>query len=80
MFLYVFDLLWVHGLDVRQMPLRSRKRLLRETMAYRGPLRLTPHRNERGEAMYAEVCRRGWEGVIAKRATAATPPPTRATG
>ena len=28
-FYYVFDLLWLDGLDVRRLPLRSRKRLLR---------------------------------------------------
>ena len=31
------------------------------------PLRL-PYRNEAGEAMFAEACANGWEGVIAKRA------------
>ena len=67
-FLYVFDLLWLDGRDVRDLPLRARKRLLRSALAYHGPVRLTPYRNEAGEALYAEACRKGWEGVIAKRA------------
>jgi bifunctional non-homologous end joining protein LigD len=29
---------------------------------------MTPHRNGDGEAFFAEACRKGWEGVIAKRA------------
>jgi bifunctional non-homologous end joining protein LigD len=67
-FFYVFDVLWLDGHDVRALPLRSRKRLLRGVLDFKGPVRLTPHRNRDGEAFYAEACRRGWEGLIAKRA------------
>jgi bifunctional non-homologous end joining protein LigD len=69
-FLYVFDLLWVDGRDVRGLPLRERKALLRRTLEFHGPVRYTPHRNAEGEALYEEACRRGWEGLIAKRADA----------
>ncbi len=31
-------------------------------------MRWTPYRNEAGEALFEEACRKGWEGVIAKRA------------
>lgn len=68
-FFYVFDLLWLDGYDIRALELRSRKRLLRTTLTYGDPLRLTTHRNRDGEAMFADACRRGWEGVIAKRAS-----------
>jgi bifunctional non-homologous end joining protein LigD len=57
--------------DVTALPLRDRKRVLRETLRFTGPLRLTSHRNAEGEAYYREACRRGWEGVIAKRASGA---------
>jgi DNA ligase D-like protein (predicted ligase) len=67
-YLYVFDLLWLDGYDVRGLPLRSRKRLLRSALDFHGPIRLTPHRNRDGEAFFAEACRKGWEGLIAKRA------------
>jgi DNA ligase D-like protein (predicted ligase) len=67
-FLYVFDLLWVDGYDVRKLPLRTRKRLLRAALDFKGHVRLVRHRNEHGEAYYEEACRKGWEGVIAKRA------------
>ncbi|MGI8571910.1 MAG: non-homologous end-joining DNA ligase [Solirubrobacteraceae bacterium] len=67
-FFYAFDLLWLEGHDVRQLPLRSRKRLLRDALEFHGPIRWTPHRNRDGEAMFAEACRKGWEGLIAKRA------------
>jgi ATP-dependent DNA ligase len=31
-------------------------------------VRLTPHRNGAGEQLFERACRKGWEGVIAKRA------------
>ena len=70
-FLYAFDLLWLDGYDVRQLDLRARKRLLRGALDWSDPLRLTAHRNREGEAMFADACRRGWEGVVAKRAASA---------
>jgi bifunctional non-homologous end joining protein LigD len=67
-FLYAFDLVWLDGHDLRELPLRSRKRLLRRALEFKGPVRLTPHRNGDGEAFFEEACRKGWEGLIAKRA------------
>jgi bifunctional non-homologous end joining protein LigD len=67
---YIFDLLYLDGYDVRPLSTRSRKRLLKEALSFGGPLRTTSHRNRDGEAYYAEACRRGWEGLIAKRADA----------
>jgi DNA ligase D-like protein (predicted ligase) len=66
-FFYVFDLLWLDGEDVRALPLRTRKRLLRDAIDWQDPLRFTQHRNADGEAFYAEACAKGWEGLIAKR-------------
>jgi DNA ligase D-like protein (predicted ligase) len=68
-FYYVFDILWLDGEDVRDRPLRERKALLKDALSFKGPVRLTPYRNEEGEAMFEEACRKGWEGVIAKRAS-----------
>lgn len=67
-FFYVFDLLWIDGYDVRALDLRSRKRLLRTALHFQDPLRLSSHRNRDGEALFTEACRKGWEGVVAKRA------------
>jgi DNA ligase D-like protein (predicted ligase) len=66
-FFYVFDLLWLDGQDVRALPLRARKRLLRDAIDWQDPLRFTQHRNGDGEAFFAEACAKGWEGLIAKR-------------
>ena len=67
-FLYAFDIVWLDGHDVTALPLRTRKRLLRVALDWSGQLRLTSHRNREGEVLFADACRRGWEGVIAKRA------------
>jgi DNA ligase D-like protein (predicted ligase) len=67
-FLYVFDVMHLAGHDTRALPLRARKRLLlRRTLDFGRRVRFTPHRNRDGEALYADACRRGWEGLIAKR-------------
>ena len=67
-FYYVFDILHLDGEDTTALPLRERKALLRRALAFAGPVRLTPHRNRDGEALFADACRKGWEGLIAKRA------------
>jgi bifunctional non-homologous end joining protein LigD len=66
-YLYLFDILELDGRDVRSLPLRERKQLLREAVRWHGHLRWTPHRVGDGEALLADACRRGWEGLIAKR-------------
>lgn len=65
---YVFDVLRADGEDVRRLPLLERKRRLRELVHFDGPIRYTPHRRRGDETYFAEACRKGWEGLIAKRA------------
>lgn len=67
---YVFDVLRHGGEDVRDRPLRDRKSVLRDAVDWADPLRFTPHRNGAGEAYFEAACRKGWEGLIAKRADA----------
>jgi DNA ligase D-like protein (predicted ligase) len=65
---YLFDLLYFDDQDTTALPLRQRKALLRDAFDFEDPLRLSTHRNAEGEKFFEEACRRGWEGVIAKRA------------
>ena len=68
-FLYLFDLPRHDGDDLRNVPLRERKARLRRALEFGGPLRFNPHRNgEHGEELYREACKKGLEGVMAKRA------------
>jgi bifunctional non-homologous end joining protein LigD len=66
-YLYLFDVLWTDGRDIRPLPLRERKRILRGLLSFRDPLRFTDHRDADGEAYWREACGRGWEGIIGKR-------------
>jgi bifunctional non-homologous end joining protein LigD len=68
---YVFDVLEVDGEDIRHEPLLARKRRLRTLLEWRAPIRSVPHRVQGDEEWFAEICSRGWEGVVAKRADAA---------
>jgi len=68
-FYYLFDILELDGEDLRPQPLVERKRALRRAIDFAArPLRFTTHRNGTGITAYREACRRGWEGVVAKRA------------
>jgi bifunctional non-homologous end joining protein LigD len=67
---YIFDVLYSGGQDVRSLPQLERKQILREAMSFDDPLRYTEHRERDGETYFAQACRDGWEGLIAKRAAA----------
>jgi bifunctional non-homologous end joining protein LigD len=67
-FYYVFDLLRLGREDVRDLPLRERKAQLRRALRFEGHVRFSPHRNEHGEELFRDACRKGLEGLMAKRA------------
>jgi bifunctional non-homologous end joining protein LigD len=69
-FYYMFDLIHLDADATTDLALSRRKRLLRNTFQFTDPLRYTTHRVKNGEAAYTAACRRGDEGVIAKRADA----------
>ncbi len=69
--LFVFDLLGFEDFDLRPLPLRERKALLRDILPRSGPLRFADHIETRGEDFYASVSRLGLEGVMAKRSDTA---------
>jgi bifunctional non-homologous end joining protein LigD len=63
---YLFDLLYLDRYDIRQVPLRYRKQVLRNAIGFQGSLRLMEHRETEGEDYYRKACEKGWEGIIAK--------------
>src|SRR5699024_7798958 len=65
---YVFDAPWCHGYDLRRVPLRRRKAVVRDLLDYSGCLHFSAHRNEDGAGLLEQARRKGWEGIIAKRA------------
>lgn len=68
---YLFDILHLNEYTLDRLPLRRRKALLKGAISFRDPLRYTTHRNRDGERYFEQACRKGWEGVIAKRAASA---------
>lgn len=69
-YIYLFDLLHLAGHDVTGLPLIDRKRLLENAFTPGEEVRLSTYWPSDGERLYAEACRQGWEGLIAKRADA----------
>ncbi len=74
---FVFDLLYLDGYDIRAVPLIDRKRLLSALLENRSAssvIQYSDHIDGQGHVAFAEACRSGMEGLIAKRADAAYVP------
>jgi bifunctional non-homologous end joining protein LigD len=67
-YFYLFDVLHLDGHDTRRLTQRTRKKLLRGALDFHGRVRFLSHRNRDGEDLFKDACRRGLEGLIAKRA------------
>ncbi len=66
---FVFDLLFLDGLDLRAMPLYERKRRLAPLLTgHDSSLRYSDHIHGQGRTVFETACRRGLEGLIAKLA------------
>jgi DNA ligase D-like protein (predicted ligase) len=67
---YIFDILHFDGYDLTKVPLKHRKAILKKALKFSKPLRFTMHKNKTGKSYYKAACNKGWEGIIAKDATA----------
>lgn len=67
-YFYVFDIIYAEGYELKKLPLIDRKKILKEKIEFDDPIRFTTHRKENGEIFHKEACRKGWEGLIAKKA------------
>jgi len=61
---HVFDILWLDGRDLTNLPLDERRAILRKLPLVRPLLRVTELHDE---APWERAQKQGWEGVIAKR-------------
>ncbi len=68
---YVFDIINLEGWDLSALSLRSRKSILKKTIKFSDPIRFTTHRNGSGKSFHQNACKKGWEGIIAKKASSA---------
>ena len=66
----VFDLLELDGDDLRGRPLLERRARLAQAIRPSGALRISEAWRDDSQGRFAQACRLGWEGLIAKRAHA----------
>jgi bifunctional non-homologous end joining protein LigD len=66
-YFYAFDLLWLNGRDLRDLPLLKRKQMLREIIPA-APSRLlySDHLSEQGQQFLEFACQYDLEGIVAK--------------
>ncbi|MBR0648301.1 DNA ligase D [Roseomonas terrae] len=66
--LYLFDLLYLDGMDLRDVPLIDRKARLRDIIAGSGgdSLRFSEHFDEPGDLVMRHACRLSLEGIVSK--------------
>ncbi len=67
--LYVFDLLYLNGFDLRHVPLIERKQLLQKIVKPFPLLRVSEHFENSGEELLEAARQNGLEGLIAKSTT-----------
>ncbi|HTA41970.1 MAG TPA: DNA ligase D [Bryobacteraceae bacterium] len=67
--LYVFDLLYLEGYDLRHVPLIERKRLLQQIVKPFPLLRVSDHFENAGEELLEAARHSGLEGLVAKCTT-----------
>jgi bifunctional non-homologous end joining protein LigD len=65
---YVFDILWCDGRDVRSLPLKERKTLLKTVLPKSSVLWFSDHVETDGLKLFEQMKTRGLEGMVAKRA------------
>ncbi len=68
---YAFDLLWLNGEDLRDLPLVERKARLKELVPEQpSPILYADHVPETGVKLFHKICEMDLEGIVAKRKTA----------
>lgn len=63
---FAFDLLRAAGHDLRALPLRERKRLLKQALVFDRVVRYLPHHPLSPRMNLEIAAKRGWEGLMAK--------------
>lgn len=68
LFYYVFDLLWLNGYDLMQLPLKKRRELLKQIIPSEGLIRLSEIVESSAKEFLHAAKQMGLEGMIAKHA------------
>ena len=68
LYYYLFDILWLDGRDLTQLPLTERRDILRSIMPDNDMLRMSENFEASGTEFFAAAKKMGLEGIIAKKA------------
>jgi bifunctional non-homologous end joining protein LigD len=74
---YIFDILWLDGKDLTDLPLTERKAILQSILPEHEILRFSDHIQGKGKQFYEEASRQGLEGIMAKKADSTYSPDVR---
>jgi len=66
--MYVFDILWLNGIDCTEIPLLERRDILRKLVPEEGILKFSENFEASGTEFFAVAQNLGLEGIIAKKA------------
>ena len=67
LYFYVFDLLWINGKDVMQLPLGERRTILKQIITEKDIIRLSENFEVSGIEFFETAKKMGLEGIIAKK-------------
>jgi bifunctional non-homologous end joining protein LigD len=68
-YFYAFDLIYLNGFDLRDVPLADRKQILWRTLVPHDHMKYVEHVRDEGEDLYRAASSLGFEGIVAKRAS-----------
>jgi bifunctional non-homologous end joining protein LigD len=68
LFYYLFDLLWLEGIDLTRKPLHQRKEILKKIIPDGGLIRFSDSIDEYGKQFFEAAKSGNLEGIVAKRA------------
>ncbi|MBN2479639.1 MAG: non-homologous end-joining DNA ligase [Parachlamydiales bacterium] len=67
-YFYAFDLPYFDRYDLKDQKLIDRKKILKKNFKFSDRFRYTPHIEKEGIKLLKQACKKGWEGIIAKKA------------
>lgn len=65
---YVFDILWLNGKSLMDLPLTERKEILKNFLPENDVIRYSDHISGKGKEFYEMAVQQGLEGIMAKKA------------
>ncbi len=68
---YIFDILWLDGYSLEEIPLIERKEILSDILPKMNNIFYCDHILEKGKELFREVKKSGLEGIIAKKSDSA---------